>query len=191
MPGYGFHFHPKSCCYLFGSVACQSVISSTVNSSGLHCFIWCALVLHSWWSTSWESVTVTYINISINVLTVTWSLEGWLMTKVISMYMKWSEMKDTQSCVTLCKPMACSLPSSSVHGVIQARILEWVAICFPRGFFQSKDQTCIAGEMLYSLRHQGWGQKPTFLTRLQQDADVPVISSNTVLYNKGSVCVSS
>ena len=38
--------------------------------------------------------------------------------------------KPLQSCLTLCDPMDCSLPSSSVHGVSQARILEWVAISF-------------------------------------------------------------
>ena len=37
-----------------------------------------------------------------------------------------------QSCPTLCDPMDCSLPSSSVHGILQARILEWVAISFSR-----------------------------------------------------------
>ena len=36
----------------------------------------------------------------------------------------------TQSCLTLCNPMDCSLPGSSVHGIFQARILEWVAISF-------------------------------------------------------------
>ena len=41
----------------------------------------------------------------------------------------------TQSCSTLCDPMDCSLPGSSVHGISQARILEWVAISFSRGFF--------------------------------------------------------
>ena len=35
-----------------------------------------------------------------------------------------------QSCPTLCDPMGCSLPGSSVHGIFQARILEWVAISF-------------------------------------------------------------
>ena len=37
-----------------------------------------------------------------------------------------------QSCPTLCNPMDCSLPGSSIHGIFQARILEWVAISFPR-----------------------------------------------------------
>ena len=36
-------------------------------------------------------------------------------------------------CPTLCDPMDCSLPGSSVHGILQERILEWVAISFSRG----------------------------------------------------------
>ena len=39
----------------------------------------------------------------------------------------------TQSCPILCDPMDCSPPDSSVHGILQARILEWVAIPFSRG----------------------------------------------------------
>ena len=38
-----------------------------------------------------------------------------------------------QLCLILCTPMNCSLPNSSVHGILQARILEWVAISFFRG----------------------------------------------------------
>ena len=41
----------------------------------------------------------------------------------------------TQSCPTLCDPMDCSLPGSSLHGIFQTRILEWVAISFSRGIF--------------------------------------------------------
>ena len=53
-----------------------------------------------------------------------------------------------QLCLTLCDPMDCRPPSSSVHGILQARILEWVAIPFSRGSFQPRDRTqvsCIAG----------------------------------------------
>ena len=53
-----------------------------------------------------------------------------------------------QSCPTLSDPMNCSSPGSSVHGILQARILEWVAIPFSRGSSQPRDQTrvsCIAG----------------------------------------------
>ena len=54
----------------------------------------------------------------------------------------------TQSRPTLCDPVNCSLPGSSVHGVLQARIPEWVAVPFSRGSSQPRDQTqvsCIAG----------------------------------------------
>ena len=40
--------------------------------------------------------------------------------------------KSLQSCLTLCDPMDCSLPGFSVHGIFQARVLEWVAIAFSR-----------------------------------------------------------
>ena len=48
-----------------------------------------------------------------------------------------------------CDPMDCSLPGSSVHGILQARILEWVAISFSRGSSQPRNQilvSCIAGK---------------------------------------------
>ena len=54
----------------------------------------------------------------------------------------------TQLCPTLCDPMDCSLPGSSVHGIFQARILEWVDIPFTRGSSWPRDWTwfsCIAG----------------------------------------------
>ena len=44
-----------------------------------------------------------------------------------------------QSCPTLCGPMDCSLLGSSVHGILQARILKWVAIPFSRGSSQPRD----------------------------------------------------
>ena len=53
-----------------------------------------------------------------------------------------------QSCLTLCNPMDCSLPGSSVHGILQARILEWVAIPSSRGSSQLRDWTqvsCVLG----------------------------------------------
>ena len=41
-----------------------------------------------------------------------------------------SEREAAQSCLTLCDPMDCSLPGSSIHGIFQARVLEWGAIAF-------------------------------------------------------------
>ena len=52
-----------------------------------------------------------------------------------------------QPCLTLCNPMDFSLPGSSLHGILQARILEWVAIPFSRGSLWLRDRTqvsCIA-----------------------------------------------
>ena len=49
-----------------------------------------------------------------------------------------------QSCLTLCNPMDCSLLGSSVRGIFQARILEWVDISYSRGFSRPRDQTCIS-----------------------------------------------
>ena len=60
-----------------------------------------------------------------------------------------------QSCPTLCSPTGCSLPGSSVHGILQARILERVAISFSRGSSQLRDWTC-----LFSLLHWQAGSLP-------------------------------
>ena len=49
-----------------------------------------------------------------------------------------------QSCLTLCNPMDYSLPGSSVHGIFQARVLEWVAIAFSRGSSQPRDRTWVS-----------------------------------------------
>ena len=58
----------------------------------------------------------------------------------------------TQSSPTLRDPVDCSLPGSSVHGIFQARVLEWVAISFSRG---SKPGLPHCRQTLYCLSHQG------------------------------------
>ena len=53
-----------------------------------------------------------------------------------------------QSYPTLCDPMDCGLPRSSIHGIFQARVLEWIAISFSRGPSQPRDRTqvfCVVG----------------------------------------------
>ena len=49
-----------------------------------------------------------------------------------------------QSCPALCDPMDCSLPGSSVHGIFQAIVLEWIAISSSRGSSQPRDQTWVS-----------------------------------------------
>ena len=55
-----------------------------------------------------------------------------------------SEVKVAQSCLALCNSMNCSLPGFSVHGILQTRILQWVAIPFSRGFSQPRDRTQVS-----------------------------------------------
>ena len=65
--------------------------------------------------------------------------------------MSTKEVLVTQSCLTLCDPTDCNPPGSSVHGIFQARILEWVAISFSRGSSWPRDRTWvshIAGDSL-------------------------------------------
>ena len=63
----------------------------------------------------------------------------------------------TKSCPTFCDPMDYSLPGFSVHGIAQARILEWVDISFSRGSSQSRDQTQVSTLQTGSLplSHKG------------------------------------
>ena len=66
-----------------------------------------------------------------------------------------------QSCPTVCEPMDGSPPGSSVHGILQAKILEWVAMPSSRGSSRPRDRTCtsyvscIGRQVLYHLCHLG------------------------------------
>ena len=62
-------------------------------------------------------------------------IHGFSQMKVswVSIHMKVKESEVAQLCLALCNPMDCSLPGFSIHGIFQARILEWVAISFSIG----------------------------------------------------------
>ena len=74
----------------------------------------------------------------------------------------WVCTTSLHSCPTLCYPVVCSLPSSSVHGILQARILEWVAVPSSRGSSWPRNRTrswcssCIAGRFFTTE----WPGKP-------------------------------
>ena len=57
--------------------------------------------------------------------------------KICSASLIVSDSEIAQSCLTLCDPMDCSLSGSSIHGIFQARVLEWIAISFSRGSLQA------------------------------------------------------
>ena len=58
--------------------------------------------------------------------------------------------KSLQLCPALCNPMDCSPPGSSVHGILQARILEWVAMPSPSDQTHISSVSCIGRQVLYS-----------------------------------------
>ena len=77
------------------------------------------------------------------------------------------ESEVAQSCLTLCDPIEGSPPGSSTHGILQARVLEWVAIVFSEGIMKALDlqlsQTEVVGNQPGDLRlttasQVGWGQ---------------------------------
>ena len=63
---------------------------------------------------------------------------------ILSTHVKLYVCSVTKSCLTLCNPTDCSPPGTSVHGIFQARILEWVAISYSRGTSQPRDWTCVS-----------------------------------------------
>ena len=71
--------------------------------------------------------------------------------------------KSLQSCLTLCNPMNCSLPGSSVHGILQAGLLEWVVLPFSRGSSQPRDRTRVSYITLPHLLHWQVGSLPLVL----------------------------
>ena len=71
----------------------------------------------------------------------------WEWVKILKLYFHYMLSvcaQSLQSCPTLCDPVDCTLPGLSVHGILQARILEWVAISFSRGSSQPRNQNCIS-----------------------------------------------
>ena len=80
---------------------------------------------------------------------------GWFIGKALNWIYIQCACMHAQSCPTLCDPMDRIPPGSSVHGILQARIVEWVAISSSRGSSRPRDRTriscisCIGGWILY------------------------------------------
>ena len=75
------------------------------------------------------------------------------MSPVLSTRLLYSSVLVAQSNLTLHDPMDCSLPGFSIHSILQARLLEWVAISFSRGSSPPRDQTQVSHcrQILYGL----------------------------------------
>ena len=94
--------------------------------------------------------------------------------------------KSLQSCPTLCDPMDCSPPGSSVHGIFQARILEWVAITSSRGSSRIKPASlmplALSGE-LFTTRPPG---KPFTLFRSPCSRELPCLEGQNLSPSQSS-----
>ena len=90
----------------------------------------------------------------------------------------------TQSCLTLCDPMDWSPPGSYIHGIFQARILEWVVISCSRGSFWPRNQTsiswvsCIVRQILHFIYPCN---KPTFPLRSFKKSLFPLLCKELYL----------
>ena len=62
-----------------------------------------------------------------------------------------SEVKVAESCLTLCDSMDCSPPGASIHGLLQARLLEWVAVFFSKFLLHSKVNQLCTQPLVHSL----------------------------------------
>ena len=71
----------------------------------------------------------------------------------------------SQPCPTLCDPMDCSPPGSSVHGLSQARTLEQVAVSFSSGSSRARDRTCIPCTDRQILYHRATREAPCRLQK--------------------------
>ena len=88
----------------------------------------------------------------------------WIISANFSSEVKWSEV--AQLCPTLCDPMDCSLPGSSIRRILEARIVEWVAISYSMGSSQSRDRTEVSHIVgrCFTL----WATRETLLTSIER-----------------------
>ena len=153
----------------------RQVLVATCRISDLHCSMW-ELELHMWDQIPWPGIKPGTLALG------EWSLSHWtiredpqlfllkwisfLYSDILSFWrMYWIslfyesvkvEVLVPQSCLTLCDLMDYSPPDSSVRGILQARILEWIAIPFSRESFWPRGWTQVSHrQILHHLSHQG------------------------------------
>ena len=102
---------------------------------------WQAMVhrVHSWTQLSTPQSPCIYVNTHTNTHTNIYTHTHICIHVCVYIYIFCCCCLVTKMCSTLCNPMDCSLPGSSVYGISQASILEWVAISFFRGSSQPRD----------------------------------------------------
>ena len=109
-----------------------------------------------------HSDVTKYLDLFCVLLSLTWFFHSIITRKLLICVCVCGQL--LQSSLTLCHFMDCSPPGSSVHGILQARIPEWVAVPSSRGSFQLQDGTdiCIVGRSLSIAEPPG---KPLLISR--------------------------
>ena len=88
-----------------------------------------------------------------------------------------SESEVAQSCPTLCDPVDCSPPGSSVHGILQARIMEWVAISFSREVVCTAYTYIYPYTYMYMSEHLSWRKRYSMLPGRDSSSRVLILGS--------------
>ena len=124
----------------------SSVVKNTTNSTVSNLFL-------NYWSFSCTAGITYYLITFQTSRTKVWPLFSFCFCNLCLC------AKLLQLCPTLCDPVNCSLPGSSVHGILQARILEWLAMhALLQGIFQTQGSNpglLHCRWILYCLSHQG------------------------------------
>ena len=130
--------------------------------------------------TSFIYLSIYVFVTTIKVLILLWFNTWWVCVCVLV----------TQSCLTLSDPMDCGPPASSVHGILQARILEWIAIPFSRGSSRPRAHTQasrIAGRFLTIWATRGAPESLLMSSMLRATSGSPLMGVPLLAYSLGQI----
>ena len=108
----------------------------------------CSFLFGGWWVHMFVLKLFSSLYMCLYILILVGYISKQMKESILITAIKKIESEVAQSCLTLWDPIHYYLPGSSVHGILQARVLEWVAISFSRGSSQRRDWTrvsCTAG----------------------------------------------
>ena len=107
------------------------------------------------------TISISLLGIGLSRLSISSKFSLWMLYEENTLSVSFRSFKSlcvlvAQSCQTLCDLMDCSLPGTSVRGIFQARVLEWVGISFSRRSSSPTDRTWLLNcrQILYCLIHQ-------------------------------------
>ena len=124
--------------------------------------VWAQMALspHEWYDLLWNEPVRSLYHVYIwyvYICNIHRSIYSTYNFKQFSLNNSLNKSEVTQLCPTLCNPVDCSLPGSSVHGIFQAIVLEWIVISFSRGSSRPKDRTQVS--CIVDRRFTAWATR--------------------------------